>query len=82
MFFLVVPSPNRNCWPDKCNFQFSDILLYTSRSQATLQFKVHGHMPLRGVLIEEPEGELSNYGLVIYGNGTNPFCFENENPQI
>jgi FERM/RhoGEF/pleckstrin domain protein 2 len=41
--------------------------LYTSRSQATLQFKVHGHMPLRGVLIEEPEGELSNYGLVIYG---------------
>jgi FERM/RhoGEF/pleckstrin domain protein 2 len=48
-------------------FLFSDILLYTSRSQATLQFKVHGHMPLRGVLIEEPEGELSNYGLVIYG---------------
>ncbi|XP_071052613.1 FERM, ARHGEF and pleckstrin domain-containing protein 2-like [Onthophagus taurus] len=48
-------------------FLFSDILLYTSRSQATLQFKVHGHMPLRGVMIEEPEGELSNYGLIIYG---------------
>ncbi|XP_044268600.1 FERM, ARHGEF and pleckstrin domain-containing protein 1-like isoform X1 [Tribolium madens] len=48
-------------------FLFSDILLYTSRSQATLQFKVHGHMPLRGVLIEEPEGELATYGLVIYG---------------
>lgn len=41
--------------------------MYTSRSQATLQFKVHGHMPLRGVLIEEPEGELANYGLIIYG---------------
>lgn len=49
------------------SLQFSDILLYTSRSQATLQFKVHGHMPLRGVLIEEPEGELQSYGLVIYG---------------
>lgn len=24
-------------------------------------------MPLRGVLIEEPEGELQSYGLVIYG---------------
>lgn len=48
-------------------FQFSDILLYTSRSQATLQFKVHGHMPLRGVLIEEPEGELANCGFIIYG---------------
>ncbi|XP_045470375.1 FERM, ARHGEF and pleckstrin domain-containing protein 2-like [Harmonia axyridis] len=48
-------------------FLFSDILLYTSRCQATLQFKVHGHMPLRGVLIEEPEGELSNFGFIIYG---------------
>ncbi|XP_044752124.1 FERM, ARHGEF and pleckstrin domain-containing protein 2 isoform X1 [Coccinella septempunctata] len=48
-------------------FLFSDILLYTSRSQATLQFRVHGHMPLRGVLIEEPEGELANCGFIIYG---------------
>lgn len=24
-------------------------------------------MPLRGVLIEEPEGDLANYGLIIYG---------------
>lgn len=24
-------------------------------------------MPLRGVLIEEPEGELAPYGLIIYG---------------
>lgn len=28
-------------------------------------------MPLRGVLIEEPEGELATYGLVIYGQ----FCY-------
>ncbi|XP_025830043.1 FERM, ARHGEF and pleckstrin domain-containing protein 1-like [Agrilus planipennis] len=48
-------------------FLFSDILLYTSRSQATLQFKVHGHLPLRGVLLQEPEGELANYGFIIYG---------------
>lgn len=24
-------------------------------------------MPLRGVLLEEPEGELANYGFIIYG---------------
>lgn len=41
--------------------------MYTSRSQSTLQFKVHGHMPLRGVLIEEPDGDLSFNGLIIYG---------------
>lgn len=54
-------------WITLILFQFSDILLYTSRSQATLQFKVHGHMPLRGVLIEEPDGDLMFNGLIIYG---------------
>ncbi|CAH0557314.1 unnamed protein product [Brassicogethes aeneus] len=58
---------SRKGYQQRMFFLFSDILLYTSRSQATLQFKVHGHMPLRGVLIEEPEGELSINGLVIYG---------------
>ncbi|KAK9888830.1 hypothetical protein WA026_001052 [Henosepilachna vigintioctopunctata] len=49
-------------------FLFSDILLYASRSQTTLQFKVHGHLPLRGVLIEEStDKELANYALIIYG---------------
>lgn len=47
--------------------QFSDILLYTSRSQAALQFKVHGHMPLRGVMLEEPEGELAAFAFTVYG---------------
>ncbi|XP_066157423.1 FERM, ARHGEF and pleckstrin domain-containing protein 1 isoform X3 [Euwallacea fornicatus] len=58
---------SRKGYQQRMFFLFSDILLYTSRSQATLQFKVHGHMPLRGVLIEEPEGELAYSGLIIYG---------------
>ncbi|KAK9752450.1 PH domain [Popillia japonica] len=58
---------SRKGYQQRMFFLFSDILLYTSRSQATLQFKVHGHMPLRGVLIEEPEGELASIGLIIYG---------------
>lgn len=48
-------------------FLFSDILLYTSRCQVSLKFKLHGHMPLRGVLVDEPEGELAKCGLNIYG---------------
>ncbi|KAJ8946052.1 hypothetical protein NQ314_008988 [Rhamnusium bicolor] len=58
---------SRKGYQQRMFFLFSDILLYTSRSQATLQFKVHGHMPLRGVLIEEPDGDLMFNGLVIYG---------------
>lgn len=58
---------SRKGYQQRMFFLFSDILLYTSRSQATLQFKVHGHMPLRGVLIEEPEGDLAYNGLIIYG---------------
>ncbi|XP_076270465.1 FERM, ARHGEF and pleckstrin domain-containing protein 2-like [Rhynchophorus ferrugineus] len=58
---------SRKGYQQRMFFLFSDILLYTSRSQVTLQFKVHGHMPLRGVLIEEPEGELAINGLIIYG---------------
>ncbi|KAL3280914.1 hypothetical protein HHI36_004141 [Cryptolaemus montrouzieri] len=58
---------SRKGYQQRMFFLFSDILLYTSRSQVTLQFKVHGHLPLRGVLIEEPEGELANCGFIIYG---------------
>lgn len=58
---------SRKGYQQRMFFLFSDILLYTSRSQATLQFKVHGHMPLRGVLIEEPDGDLTFNGLIIYG---------------
>lgn len=28
---------------------------------------MHGSLPLRGVLIEEPDGEFATYGLIIYG---------------
>jgi len=33
-------------------FQFSDMLLYTSRTaMPSLQFKVHGQLPLRGMIV-------------------------------
>ncbi|XP_009867970.1 PREDICTED: FERM, RhoGEF and pleckstrin domain-containing protein 2, partial [Apaloderma vittatum] len=39
-------------------FLFSDMLLYTSKGvTGTNQFKIHGHLPLRGMLVEENENE-------------------------
>ncbi|XP_068176610.1 FERM, ARHGEF and pleckstrin domain-containing protein 2 isoform X2 [Antennarius striatus] len=39
-------------------FQFSDMLLYTSKGvTATNQFKVHGQLPLHGMIVEESENE-------------------------
>ncbi|MBN3295547.1 FARP2 protein, partial [Amia calva] len=41
-------------------FLFSDMLLYTSKGvTATNQFKVHGQLPLHGMIIEESESEWS-----------------------
>uniref|UniRef100_A0AAV2KT63 PH domain-containing protein n=1 Tax=Knipowitschia caucasica TaxID=637954 RepID=A0AAV2KT63_KNICA len=41
-------------------FLFSDMLLYTSKGvTATNQFKVHGQLPLHGMIIEESENEWS-----------------------
>uniref|UniRef100_A0A8C9SE33 FERM, ARHGEF and pleckstrin domain-containing protein 2 n=1 Tax=Scleropages formosus TaxID=113540 RepID=A0A8C9SE33_SCLFO len=41
-------------------FLFSDMLLYTSKGvTATNQFKVHGQLPLRGMIVEESENEWS-----------------------
>ncbi|XP_076014892.1 FERM, ARHGEF and pleckstrin domain-containing protein 2 isoform X2 [Genypterus blacodes] len=41
-------------------FLFSDMLLYTSKGvTATNQFKVHGHLPLHGMIVEESENEWS-----------------------
>ncbi|XP_027003255.1 FERM, ARHGEF and pleckstrin domain-containing protein 2 isoform X2 [Tachysurus fulvidraco] len=41
-------------------FLFSDMLLYTSKGvTATNQFKVHGQLPLHGMLVEENENEWS-----------------------
>ncbi|KAK5646053.1 hypothetical protein RI129_004517 [Pyrocoelia pectoralis] len=58
---------SRKGYQQRMFFLFSDILLYTSRSPVSLEFKVHGHMPLRGVLLEEPDGDLASYGFIIYG---------------
>uniref|UniRef100_A0A8C3K8S3 FERM, ARHGEF and pleckstrin domain-containing protein 2 n=1 Tax=Calidris pygmaea TaxID=425635 RepID=A0A8C3K8S3_9CHAR len=39
-------------------FLFSDMLLYTSKGvTGTNQFKIHGHLPLQGMLVEESENE-------------------------
>ncbi|KAL7396799.1 hypothetical protein ABVT39_011965 [Epinephelus coioides] len=41
-------------------FLFSDMLLYTSKGvTATNQFKVHGQLPLHGMIVEESENEWS-----------------------
>ncbi|XP_061094276.1 FERM, ARHGEF and pleckstrin domain-containing protein 2 [Conger conger] len=41
-------------------FLFSDMLLYTSKGvTATNQFKVHGQLPLHGMIVEESESECS-----------------------
>ncbi|XP_030071469.1 FERM, ARHGEF and pleckstrin domain-containing protein 2 isoform X2 [Microcaecilia unicolor] len=41
-------------------FLFSDMLLYTSKGVTdTNQFKIHGHLPLHGMLVEESENEWS-----------------------
>lgn len=49
--------------------QFSDVLLYTNRTSGPLlQFKVHGQLPLRGVMVEESEPKLGNlFCFTIYG---------------
>lgn len=37
-----------------CLFQFSDMLLYTSKGvTGTNQFKIHGHLPLNGMLVSD-----------------------------
>uniref|UniRef100_A0A8C5GDV5 FERM, ARHGEF and pleckstrin domain-containing protein 2 n=1 Tax=Gouania willdenowi TaxID=441366 RepID=A0A8C5GDV5_GOUWI len=41
-------------------FLFSDLLLYTSKGvTSTNQFKVHGQLPLHGMIVEESENEWS-----------------------
>lgn len=81
MFFLVCflscfdwlryASANSNLF-----LQFSDVLLYTNRTSGPqLQFKVHGQLPLRGVMVEESEPKMGNqFCFTIYGgNRSNKF---------
>ena len=51
------------------NFQFNDVLLYTNRTTTpVLQFKVHGQLPLRGVMVEETESRMgASNCFTIYG---------------
>ncbi|RWS16703.1 FERM: RhoGEF and pleckstrin domain-containing protein 1-like isoform X2 [Dinothrombium tinctorium] len=50
-------------------FLFSDILIYCSRSSSqNHQFKIHGSMPLKNIMIEESERKIGvTYGFTIYG---------------
>lgn len=78
MFFLVPVSAIRArihdvSWDSfltlDCALQFSDVLLYTNRTSGPqLQFKVHGQLPLRGVMVEESEAKMGNqFCFTIYG---------------
>ncbi|KAJ1523396.1 hypothetical protein ONE63_001261 [Megalurothrips usitatus] len=60
---------SRKGYQQRMFFLFSDILLYTNRLQyPSLHFKVHGLMPLRGVMVEEAEYKMgANYCFTIYG---------------
>ncbi|XP_058800996.1 FERM, ARHGEF and pleckstrin domain-containing protein 1-like [Phymastichus coffea] len=52
-------------------FLFSDILLYTFRSQQPIQcFRVHGQLPLKSMKIQENDNKTgSDYAFVIHGLG-------------
>ncbi|GFN79963.1 Ferm, rhogef and pleckstrin domain-containing protein, partial [Plakobranchus ocellatus] len=47
---------SRKGYQQRMFFLFSDMLVYTSRTSASLlQFKVHGQLPLRGMTVEETD---------------------------
>ncbi|VDI21197.1 FERM, RhoGEF and pleckstrin domain protein 2 [Mytilus galloprovincialis] len=47
---------SRKGYQQRMFFLFSDILLYSSRTASSLlQFKVHGQLPLRGMIVEESD---------------------------
>ncbi|GFG38752.1 hypothetical protein Cfor_07049 [Coptotermes formosanus] len=61
---------SRKGYQQRMFFLFSDLLLYTNRTvQPSPQFKVHGQLPLRGVMVEEtPDNKTgANYCFTIYG---------------
>ena len=51
--------------------QFSDVLLYTSRTQQPSQcFRVHGQLPLKGMSIQESDNKTgTDFAFVILGQG-------------
>lgn len=47
---------SRKGYQQRMFFLFSDMLIYTSRTATSLlQFKVHGQLPLRGMMVEESD---------------------------
>lgn len=60
---------SRKGFQQRMFFLFSDVLLYTNRTSGSqLQFKVHGQLPLRGVMVEESEPKMGNqFCFTIYG---------------
>ncbi|XP_046419182.1 FERM, ARHGEF and pleckstrin domain-containing protein 1-like isoform X1 [Neodiprion fabricii] len=55
-------------------FLFSDILLYTYRTQQPIQcFRVHGQLPLKGVKIQDGDNKTgTDFAFVIHGLGNSP----------
>ncbi|GFR78712.1 FERM, RhoGEF and pleckstrin domain-containing protein [Elysia marginata] len=52
---------SRKGYQQRMFFLFSDMLVYTSRTSASLlQFKVHGQLPLRGMTVEETDQSKSS----------------------
>ncbi|KAK4293970.1 hypothetical protein Pmani_033376 [Petrolisthes manimaculis] len=60
---------SRKGYQQRMFFLFSDVLLYTNRTTTpVLQFKVHGQLPLRGVMVEETESRMGATNcFTIYG---------------
>ncbi|KAK7864426.1 hypothetical protein R5R35_000466 [Gryllus longicercus] len=61
---------SRKGYQQRMFFLFSDVLLYASRTaQPCVQFRVHGQLPLRGVLVEEaPDNRMgASFAFTIYG---------------
>ncbi|XP_063223774.1 FERM, ARHGEF and pleckstrin domain-containing protein 1 [Bacillus rossius redtenbacheri] len=60
---------SRKGYQQRMFFLFSDILLYTNRTlQPSAQFRVHGQMPLRGVMVDEADNKIgATYCFNIYG---------------